>query len=154
MFSRITALIAALALTVSFGTARPAVAEDFDAARTLAVIAGLAVLGKIISDRNDDRKAAQTVTRHQHIAPKPRHIEPRPLPKKAQRRLLPGNCLRSYDTRRGTVRMFPNRCLNRNYRDANRLPQHCAVRIQTPRGQRFGYEARCLRHNGYKLARN
>jgi hypothetical protein len=49
--------------------------------------------------------------------------------------------------------MFGSRCLQQNYRYANRLPQHCAQQIRTRQGNRFGYDARCLRGAGYRLAR-
>jgi hypothetical protein len=49
--------------------------------------------------------------------------------------------------------MFGRRCLENNFRHANRLPQQCAQQIRTHRGTRYGYDARCLRGAGYSLAR-
>ncbi len=149
MFAKLIATIAGAAMLIGVAGARPAQAGDDDVARALAVIAGLAILGKVIKDRNDD----QAVTRHGQINTFNDRLAPRPLPQKAKRKLLPGNCLRSFETRRGTVRMFGRKCLNNSYRHVNSLPQHCAVRVRTNQGPRAGYEARCLRHQGYQLAR-
>jgi hypothetical protein len=33
------------------------------------------------------------------------------------------------------------------------LPQHCERRVRTDRGFRVGFGARCLRRQGYELAR-
>lgn len=80
-------------------------------------------------------------------------LDPRPLPKRADRKLLPGDCLQSVDTRDGRVRFFAQDCLERNYSYVNRLPQDCAVRFRSYNGPREGYDARCLRDEGYQLAR-
>jgi hypothetical protein len=48
--------------------------------------------------------------------------------------------------------MFGRKCLNNNYRHADRLPRQCLDVVRTDRGQRRGYEARCMRQNGYRLA--
>jgi hypothetical protein len=69
------------------------------------------------------------------------------------RNVLPQNCLRSYQTRQGQGQMFGRRCLEQNYRAANRLPQNCAIQIRTDRGVRAGYDARCLRRSGYSFGR-
>lgn len=163
-----TVLAATLALT-SFTA--PAQADDRDVARALAAIAGIAVLGAIINDRNDRKRQTQTVTRQNtyvqpyaqprtQVLPKRRverthrNFEPRPLPRRVARKLLPGHCLRSLHTRQGKVRMFGARCLHNNFAHANRLPQDCGIRVRTNQGPRRGYEARCLRGYGYQLARN
>lgn len=70
-------------------------------------------------------------------------------------RVLPANCLRRLETRRGnTVRLFGQRCLNNNYDNVNRLPQSCHVRVRTAEGQRRqGFRARCLREAGFRTNR-
>jgi hypothetical protein len=173
-----TVLAATLAMT-SFTA--PAQAGDRDTARALAAIAGIAVLGAIINDRNDRKRSQhQSITRQQpykhndiirraeprytdrYVQPrKPRHIDrtvrplqPKPLPHRVARKLLPGECLRSLRTRQGKVRMFGARCLQNNFSYANRLPAECGIRVRTNNGPRRGYEARCLRGYGYQLARN
>ena len=139
--------------------AAPARADDKDVARALAAILGIAVVGKIIHDKKKAKERA--VTRHDttptYHAPRTYHqphVQPRPLPRHVRNnKLLPKQCFRSYDTRKGTVRMFGRRCLENNFRHANRLPQHCKVRIKTHAGKRTGFQARCLRDAGYRLAR-
>ena len=78
--------------------------------------------------------------------------------KKKKRRIskvLPRYCLRRIETRRGDVRMFGKRCLQRNYRYADWLPQDCKIRVKTwrhgHRVTRVGYKPRCLRHYGYRV---
>jgi hypothetical protein len=111
-------------------------------------------VGKIIHDKNKKDKVVtkryDDVRRHGYDN---RRFQPKPLPRRVDTRLLPGNCLRSVQTRRGQVQMFEQRCLEQNYRFVNRLPRNCAQTIRTDRGHRAGYDARCLRQSGYRLAR-
>ncbi|QUJ76448.1 hypothetical protein KDD17_16450 [Sulfitobacter albidus] len=173
--SRFLSTLAATALALTAFTAAPAYADDDRTARALATILGLAIVGKIIHDeRKDDkekRKARQQVYKpqahthrhghltHRHHDGQVRHShrshqpKPRPLPRRVDRKQLPKHCFRSYDTRQGTAYMFGRRCLERSYQFVNRLPQACAQRIRTYDGKRRGYNARCLRRNGYSLAR-
>jgi len=158
MYRRIITTIVAASIAITAIGATPARADDRDVARALAAILGIAVVGKIIHDKKKDKQRA--VTRHQPapVYQAPRHrthkVQPRPLPRHVRNnKLLPKQCFRSFDTRRGTVQMFGNRCLQNNFRHANRLPQHCKVQARTHQGRRIGYDARCLRDAGYRLAR-
>lgn len=159
MHRKFIATIVAAALAVTALGSAPARADD-DVLRGLAAIAGIAIVGKVIHDRNKRKREQHTVTRQAHKAPvihrnnRVYDLQPRPLPHRANRRLLPGNCLRSADTRQGRVRYFGKRCLERSYKHVNRLPQYCAVRFHGEDRSRRGYEARCLRREGYKLARH
>ena len=173
--SRFVGAVTAAAVTLTTFTAAPAFADDERTARAIAAILGLAVVGKIIHDNNKDR---DHVTRHVYKEPpkakkkqvkkqkvqtyqQPRRankqryqngsIYAKPLPSRVSRKTLPQHCLRSFQTRRGYVRMLPRRCLERNYDFVNRLPQHCGIRVRTDRGPRMGYAARCLRQNGYRF---
>lgn len=158
-----TLLVAALCVT-AIGTA-PARADQ-DALRALAVIAGAVVVGKVIHDQNKRRINDRAVTkdsfqqqgfRREGERYKPRHVQRgfgvQPQRKRVNRHLLPGDCLRSVETRSGLLRYFSQRCLERNYQHANRLPRGCAVRLRSYDGTRAGYDARCLRNQGYELAR-
>ncbi len=78
----------------------------------------------------------------------------RPLPHRVSRKLLPGNCLRSINTRHGQKRIFGGRCLNSNFRHVNKLPDACHTEFRANGQKRHGYGARCLRSNGYSIARN
>jgi hypothetical protein len=167
MYRKFITTIAAASVALTALGATPAFADrDDDLARALAAILGVAVIGSIIHD-NKKKKKARHVPRQEyqpvpkkphvyrpHVQPRVQpHVDPKPLPRHVRRKLLPQHCLRSFDTRQGRVRMFPRRCLESNYSFINRLPAHCATRIKTDRGRRVGWEARCLRHEGYRLAR-
>ncbi|WP_300056989.1 hypothetical protein [uncultured Roseobacter sp.] len=157
MHRKFIATVIAAALTVTAIGSAPARADN-DALRALAAIAGIAIVGKVIHDRNKRKAEKQTVTRNSstlygHGGDRVIRVKPRPLPHRANRRLLPGDCLRSVDTWDGRVRYFSERCLERSYRHVNRLPQKCAVRFRGDDWNRRGYEARCLSRAGYKLAR-
>lgn len=80
----------------------------------------------------------------------PRSHAPRP---RANAALLPRQCLRNIETRFGNTRMFTQRCLNRNYRHVDTLPNRCAVRVYGTQGVRQGYDPLCLRQQGFRAAR-
>lgn len=167
MYRKFIATIAAASIALTALGALPAAAGDRETARAIAAILGLAVVGKIIHDRKDRKKKArapkpapdQPVYRiPEYKKPgyqPPRYTQPRPrpLPDRVNRKLLPQQCLRSFKTRHGHVRMFPDRCLHRNYGFVNLLPQQCRYTFDTRKGNRRGYEARCLRDRGFRLAR-
>lgn len=163
MYRRFIATVTAASIAITALGSVPARADERDVARALAAILGIAVVGKIIHDKKKDKERAVTrqraapVYETQRVRPRyvePRHVEPRPLPRHVRNnKLLPKQCFRSYDTRRGPVRMFGRKCLKNNFRHANSLPKHCKVRVNTYNGKRNGYQARCLRDAGYRLAR-
>jgi hypothetical protein len=166
------AFVAGLSIAITGFSAVPAAADQDDTARALAAILGIAIVGAAI---HDARKDKEQVTRHDSYRPAQRrdsyrpaprrddrhharpgygHVQPRPLPPRADnRKLLPQACLQTFQTRRGQVNGFGEQCLSRNYSFTNRLPQDCALRVRTRHGHGRGYEARCLRQYGYKLAR-
>lgn len=169
MYRKFIAGVIAAAVVVTTLGASPARADDKDVARAVAAILGIAIVGKIIHDRNKDRdEEAVTHRRPEPVYQPPRvhrprdeyrpgGVHPRPLPDRVgrgDRRLLPGHCFRSYDTRHGPVRMFGEDCLQQTMRHANRLPQHCLRQVRANRTRIYGYEARCLRDAGYQLARS
>lgn len=158
MNAKFIGLITAASIAITAIGAAPARADEDDVARALAVILGLAVIGSALND-NDDRVVTRTHRHRPHVQPNRRHVEPRPLPRRIKRdgrpqnRLLPGQCLRTFETRRGTYRGFGQRCLRNNYAHAHRLPNRCLVSLKTRGGNhRNVYEARCLRNTGYRLA--
>ena len=161
MHRKFIAAVVAAAMLITGLSAAPARADSDDLARALAAIAGLAIVGTVIKNRNDRRDEKRNeVSRGYTHDPAPRHslrpkhtVKPRPLPQRVSRNLLPGDCLRSYNTRDGRIRMFNARCLDRNFVHADRLPDRCFREVRTRDGRRRGYEARCLRDRGYELAR-
>lgn len=171
MYRRFIATIAAASIAITAMGAAPAFAGDRDTVRALAAILGVAVVGKIIHDNNKKKRANHQpapvynhprTTPPRHYPPRgvqPRHNppryhpQPRPLPRHVNNKLLPKQCFQSFDTRRGTIQMFGEHCLQRNYRHVKSLPQNCQYKFGTPNGLRSGFEARCLRDAGYRLAR-
>lgn len=160
MYRKFIATIAAVSIAVTTLGAVPASAGERDTARALAAIIGLAVVGKIIHDNNKkdriERQHPAPVHKARPVYKQPRHearkVTPRPLPRRIDRKLLPGECLRSFRGHNGNMRMFGRNCLRNNYRFAQNLPRHCLYEFETVRGDRRGYEARCLRREGYRLA--
>lgn len=157
MHRKFIAAIAAtsIALTTLFATSAPARADSEDIGRALAAIAGIAILGAIIKEARDDKRERVYGKTHKPVAPatKPRgHIKPRPLPKAVSRNLLPQRCLRSFRSKGTTLPGFGAVCLNQHYSHVRSLPQNCTRRVWSERGWTTIYGARCLRHNGYKLA--
>ena len=181
MSRRFVGAVAALAVAIALVGPRNAQADE-DLFRALAVVAGVAVVGKVLSDRaerNEKRdakrkakkkeKAEAVATRRYDVAPydswrpvarpvwqhdrEPRDVAPRPLPREVRRKLLPGDCLRSYETWDGRQRVFSDRCLIENYSHARSLPRACKVSFRVRGELRRGYDARCLRDEGYQLAR-
>ncbi len=165
MYRKFIATITAASIALTALGAAPAFANDQQTARTIAAILGLAAVGAIIHENRKDKKKKEVD--YERYTPKPIYEQPtrdyqppryhqpkpRPLPHRAQRKLLPQECFRTFETRRGKVRMFGARCLNRKYDFAHRLPRQCEYTFTTKRGERRGYEARCLRDQGYRLAR-
>ena len=156
MTRKFIATVAAAAICITAVGNAPARADE-DVLRALAAIAGVAIVAKVINDRND-RKRNEAATRNtykpvqRHAAPVYR-LEPRSLPRRVERRLLPGDCLRSIPTRDRTYRIFGKRCLEKNYGYTKELPRTCKVKFTGPSGKRRGWDARCLRREGYQLAR-
>jgi hypothetical protein len=191
---KFVATVAAVALAVTAIGAAPARADD-DFLKTLAIVAGAALVGKVIYDQTQAQRQRANAPSGQMLSATPQRspsanapvlvstslrpvarpvsayvgdtpvydtspldaLTPRPLPERidrANRKLLPGDCLRSSQTWDGRVRYFGTQCLERSYGFVHRLPQACAVQVRADNRIQSGYEARCLRNQGYKLARN
>lgn len=160
MHQKFIGTIAAISIIITGFAAAPARANDQNLNGALAALLGIAVVGAIIHEKKKDKKRSRAQVVHKEPQKKTydartqtRHIKPRPLPRRLSARLLPGQCLRSYETTRGAMRIFGQRCLEQNYKFTHSLPQHCERRVRTDRGMRFGYAARCLNRQGYELAR-
>ncbi len=154
MLKTLTAGITALSLTL--GSAAPSQAQGLsedDIGKILFGLATLAVIGKIVDERADDnnRNRSVEVTRtHRSINTPQVQRTHRP---RVDRTVLPRDCLRGYETRFGTHRMFSARCLRNNYAFADHLPRGCSVRIFTTDGARRGFDPACLRGQGYTARR-
>lgn len=151
MFKPIIAGVTALSLT--FSSAAPAQAaglSDDDLGKIIFGIAALAAISTLVEPQANQSRAQVT----REISPRPNreHSNDR-RHQQEERTVLPRNCLRSYETRFGTHRMFGRRCLQNNYSLASRLPNSCSVRIFTEAGPRRGFDPTCLRSHGYTARR-
>ena len=154
------AIIVTSAIAITGFSAAPARAGQDDMTKALAALAGLAVLGVVIHKVREDNKKRKPRVIDRRYGPEDRlredvrrGVEPRPLPRRVNRKLLPQQCLRSVESREGRMRVFGQRCLERNYRFTDSLPRKCEQKFRTDRGKRVGYGARCLSRKGYALAR-
>jgi Ni/Co efflux regulator RcnB len=166
MHRKFITLIVASAMAVTGLSAAPARADVEDAAKVIVGVAALAILGAAIADAKDDK---DRVTRNRgHLRHDDRHRgnrhkwdnrhrgnkHARPLPKRVQRKLLPGVCRIDVRARNGQrLSGFGRRCLKRNYGYANSLPRACESRVRGRHGHlRTMYRGRCLHRHGYREA--
>lgn len=64
-------------------------------------------------------------------------------------RIIPEQCYREFDTRRGVVAGYGARCLQNRVARPGILPPQCIRQIRTDRGIRNLYGPRCLRQQGW-----
>ena len=148
-------IILAAAIAVTGMTAAPARADN-DAAKVIAGVAALAIIGAVIAEERKDRRrkaaARNHVSKHQYNHGK-RYQDGGHryrYQKRSKRHALPVRCRRDGFTRRGEVYGYGRRCLLNNYSQFNALPHDCAVRARGYNGgQRVIYSGRCLRKHGY-----
>ena len=67
---------------------------------------------------------------------------------------LPQRCLFVLDADRGRDRLvYGQRCLERSYKFASKLPDRCRQIVRTDHGRRVVYGSRCLAGEGWRVAR-
>ncbi len=157
--NRFTKVIIATATAVALASslAAPVRAGD-DTAKILAGIIGVAILGAVISDLDDN-------DRHRRAHPRPLvpptrsghgyHVQPtpRPLPPQVQRYMLPSKCVRAGNIHGGNA-LLGRGCLRKNFVHAEALPGSCGVKYwnQKRSDVRRGYSLNCLQRHGYQMA--
>ena len=158
MMKSIVAGVTALSLTLA--SAIPAQAQGLDREDVGKLLFGLVAIAAVSAaiENNQRREQSTPETRaHERRTgswadlnqPLPRHDN-----RRDERRLtLPSECLRTVETRFGDLRLFGQRCLERNYRFVADLPERCEVRVYSDRGPREGYDPLCLREQGYRTNR-
>lgn len=164
MFKPIIAGLTALSLTLA--TATPISAQGLDredVGKLLIGLAAVAVIGAAIEgnrDRRSGNEAADTgIQAHDNVHRNGinRSNNWADLNRQSQsnnaRRTVPFECLQTVETRFGAQRLFGRRCLERNYRHVNQLPDRCAVRLYTTNGPVRGYDPLCLREQGFQSDR-
>ncbi|OUS34749.1 hypothetical protein A9Q94_15285 [Rhodobacterales bacterium 56_14_T64] len=140
------AFVLAASIAITGFSAAPARADE-DVAKLLAGLAVLGILGVAI---NRDRHRNNHVTRAP-ADPVIVHPQPRPLPPRVARYDLPGKCLRNFPAFQNGKNLMGQKCLQKNYRHANSLPQQCRVTFWNGRRHKNAFKPRCLRRNGYRI---
>ncbi len=153
MYRKFIATIAALSVAITALGSTPAAADDKEIARTLAAIAGIAIMGKIIYDKNKERdreREREIVTRR---AATPVYEAPRYYARVSERpRLRPRADLRrhtSWEPRdrdvtpviKREVRPLPERV------NSKLLPQQCFRSFDSDEGKVMMFGERCLEQN-------
>jgi hypothetical protein len=149
--TRLTALVVAAGIALA-APAAPARAQAALGQENLGTwVAGAVALGLIARaleeererERNRDRRGAGRNPVHTPVTPdRIRDLRP-----------LPASCLTTYRVGNRTVDYLRESCLDRSYRDADRLPASCRQTIRTAEGSRAVYAPGCLQDRGFRLER-
>ncbi len=129
-----------MAAALALSSLAPAPARAADAEDVLKLVLGIGAIyaiGKAI-EKNEARAAP--VYRQENRYDAPRH------------KVVPAECLRTYETRNGPVRGYSKKCLEQELRRPGRLPEACEMTVRTEYGRREFYAPRCLRREGWQVA--
>lgn len=138
MTRRLVAPLLAAAIALTPMAATPARADDDIAKALLGALVLYGIAESIDSkNRKDDRRIER------------RHDDRRGWQGAHRGRIIPAQCIRTVESRRGTGRFVPERCLRRT--GVRYLPDRCAVSISGPRQQRDVYALQCLQRAGYRV---
>jgi len=182
MFKFLSAPVLAVSIALTGFSTTPVRANNDDFAKVVAGFAALAIIGTAINESQKSKKKSHKkkhvqkkhvkkkkpkVVIHHHRPHKPknrhhlrghghhqnyhqpraRHYQPNYSSK-----VVPGRCLKTYNTHRGQRRGFGQNCLARHgiYRSA--LPRFCKTGV-TIRGNNYSiYTQRCLRNEGFQVS--
>lgn len=162
------ALVLSSAIAITGLSASAARADNDDVAKWIAGAAALAIIGAAIAD---SQKKPKVVYQQPPSHPKPKGhayghtpyyqghthghaggtvYQPYHNPK-----ALPASCRVTEYMHGHKIRGFSSRCLKRKQVDLHDLPRDCALKIRDPQTgkRRMIFTGRCLRQNGYTLAR-
>ena len=152
MHRKFIALIIATAIAVTGMSALPARADN-DAARFLAGLAAIALIGAAIESNRSQYPDTDAYVATPQPPRTPHHQRPRVQPPRNSRLDLPGQCLGAYPVNGDVRRLYGAGCLRNNYAFNGTLPYACRLGYSDGRRNRTGYEPRCLREHGYRVAR-
>ncbi|WP_333713877.1 hypothetical protein [Yoonia sp.] len=145
-----------MAFSLTLASALPAQANGLDREDVGKLLLGLLAVGVVGAaiENNQRREDIPVVRQDRGSWADLNQPRSRPDSRRDDRRLiLPHQCLQTLRTRYGDLRLFGERCLERNYRFSASLPERCEVRIYTHDGPRSGYDPLCLREQGYRTNR-
>ncbi|UWP98349.1 hypothetical protein [Aliiroseovarius crassostreae] len=114
----------------------------------IAALLGLAVVGAVISNDNNDNRRRPSVD-HDRYDDRYR---------RDPKYTLPRQCLRNFKTQFGKKRYWGRNCLKKRYNHVRSLPRACrdTVVVKNKNGvwvSRKVYQPRCLREAGYRKRR-
>lgn len=149
MHSKFITSLLVIASTIAFVTANPAQAQDYQykkrsssAVTTEGLVgaaAALLLFGAIASQLHDDDKKKKKVHKHKTHS--------------YGKSLLPRQCVRRPYGDHGP-RVLKRGCLNKHYHGSRALPKSCKVKYYKKGKTRKAYNLRCLRNNGFAVARH
>lgn len=156
MHSKFITGLLVIASTIAFVTANPAQAQDYhykkrssSAVTTEGIVgaaAALLLFGAIASQIHDDKdKKKKKVHKHKHKTHSYSH--------NYGKSLLPRQCVRRPYGDHGP-RVVKRGCLNKHYHGARALPNSCKVKYYKNGKTRKAFNLRCLRNNGFAVARH
>lgn len=166
MHRKFIALVLSASLALTGLTAQPVKADD--TAEWIAGAAALAIIGLAIADANKKPQPAYNYgygqghsyghtpynygTTHGHAGPL---VSPAPTPQYHDPKVLPRQCGTKVNMQGQVIRGLGKRCLKRNGVNIQALPAYCEVKVRDPHSgkRKIIYGGRCLRQNGYSLAR-
>ncbi|MGH1354534.1 MAG: hypothetical protein ACRBBS_05595 [Thalassovita sp.] len=162
MSRKFIASILAASIAVTGLTAAPAKAGNDDLVRFLAGATALVIIGRALDSDNSHASASEV-----HVRPgrayddnhryQDRRNDPRSArdsDRRTSRYALPRQCRSSFWTPDGRQRYLDRRCLKRNYDFTRDLPKRCKIKFFDNNVKKSGYSIRCLKDNGYRMARN
>ena len=162
MHRKFIALVLSAAIAVTSLSAAPARADDTE--KWIAGAAALAIIGIAIHEENKKKRKrhaqqqyyynnhGQSYT-HGHAGPT---VYQQPKPQVYHNpKLLPGKCKRIGVLQGHQVRGLGRGCLKRHNINVQALPQQCKYKLYDPKTneRRVIFGGRCLRDQGYRLAR-
>lgn len=135
----------AVVLALALGAAMPAKADNRnDLAKALL---GALVVGVIVNELNDKRRAAPRVVAPRVVAP------PVVAPEPVRSNRVPAVCAITVDGAERSVTLYPESCLRREGFD-RRLPGNCANSASVFGRDDKVYSAQCLRDAGFRVSGN
>lgn len=152
MHRKFIGLVVATAVAITgFSASRARAADAHD---ILGGLAAIAIIGAAVNYYNKEQRQ-ERVTRQYNYAPPPQQVRRpdhiRPLPRRVARYDLPQRCLKTYKGYSKKRPLLGPRCLEKNYKHANSLPQKCKVGFWNGKKVKRAYEPACLRRKGYRV---
>ena len=129
-------LCASLALGAVTASATPARANNDDAVAIIGGLIALYAIGQAIQNSNGNVTASRNFNHRPH---------------RPNRLVAPSRCFIQGRDQNGPYRGFLRNCTRNNVARPALLPNNCLRRVETQRGTRNIFRARCLARNGWTV---